>query len=78
MDRQQPSIFVSGGTGYLGRSMIAGLLGRGHTVRALVRRGSEGKLPAGCEAVLGDPLSAGSFKGHGNDLMATILAGAVN
>ena len=64
MDRQQPSIFVSGGTGYLGRSMIAGLLGRGHTVRALVRRGSEGKLPAGCESVLGDALSAGSFKGH--------------
>jgi uncharacterized protein YbjT (DUF2867 family) len=54
MDPQRQSIFVSGGTGYLGRSMIAGLLGRGHTVRALVRPGSEGKLPAGCEAVLGD------------------------
>ena len=40
------------------------LLERGHTVRALVRHGSEGKLPSGCEAVTGDALDAGSFKGH--------------
>lgn len=64
MDWQRRSVFVTGGTGYLGCSMISALAGRGHTVRGLVRQGSEGKLPAGCEAVLGDALDATSFKGH--------------
>ena len=40
-------VFVTGGTGYLGRPLIRELLIRGHTVRALVRPGSEKKLPAG-------------------------------
>src|ERR1043165_5451230 len=56
-------VFITGGTGYLGRALVAELLARGHEVRALVRRGSEGKLPAGCEAVAGDPLDAASFAG---------------
>ncbi len=56
-------VFITGGTGYLGRALVAELLARGHEVRALVRRGSEGKLPAGCEAVLGDPLDEASFAG---------------
>lgn len=54
-------VFVTGGTGYLGRPMIAELLRRGHQVRALVRAGSESKLPAGCEAILGDALDGGSY-----------------
>jgi uncharacterized protein YbjT (DUF2867 family) len=54
-------VFITGGTGYLGRALIAELLARGHEVRALVRRGSEAKLHAGCEAVFGDPLDAASF-----------------
>jgi uncharacterized protein YbjT (DUF2867 family) len=54
-------VFMTGGTGYLGRSLAARLLGRGHEVRALVREGSESKLPAGCEAVHGDPLDGSSF-----------------
>jgi uncharacterized protein YbjT (DUF2867 family) len=54
-------IFITGGTGYLGRALIAGLVARGHEVRALVRRGSEGKLPEGCAAVVGDPLEAETF-----------------
>jgi uncharacterized protein YbjT (DUF2867 family) len=54
-------VFITGGTGYLGRALIPLLLERGHEVRALVRRGSESKLPAGCEAVAGDPLDASSF-----------------
>lgn len=37
------------------------LLERGHNVRALVRRGSELKLPAGCEAVVGNALDASTF-----------------
>lgn len=56
-------VFITGGTGYLGRALVEELIKRGHEVRALVRRGSEGKLPEGCEAVLGDPLDASSFAG---------------
>ncbi|MBV8857400.1 MAG: NAD(P)H-binding protein [Acidobacteria bacterium] len=54
-------VFIAGGTGYLGRALVPLLLGRGHEVRALVRRGSESKLPEGCEAVAGDPLDESSF-----------------
>jgi uncharacterized protein YbjT (DUF2867 family) len=54
-------VFITGGTGYLGRALIPLLLGHGHEVRALVRPGSESKLPGGCEAVAGDPLDASSF-----------------
>lgn len=54
-------VFVTGGTGYLGRPMIAELLRRGHQVRALTRAGSESKLPAGCEAILGDALDGNSY-----------------
>jgi uncharacterized protein YbjT (DUF2867 family) len=37
--------------------LIAELVRRGHRVRALVRESSRGKLPAGCEAVVGDALN---------------------
>jgi len=37
------------------------LIERGHNVRALVRRGSELKLPAGCQAVIGNALDASTF-----------------
>src|ERR671938_165790 len=56
-------VFITGGTGYLGRALVGELLRRGHEVRALVRRGSEGKLPAGCVPVAGDPLDEASFAG---------------
>jgi len=49
-------LLVTGGTGFLGKALIAELVMRGHRVRALVREGSRGKLPAGCEAVVGDAL----------------------
>jgi uncharacterized protein YbjT (DUF2867 family) len=54
-------VFLTGGTGYLGRALVPELLGRGHRVRALVRPGSEAKLPTGVEAVPGDALRAESF-----------------
>lgn len=54
-------VFVTGATGYMGRSVITALLARGHRVRGLVRPGSEQKLPAGCEAVTGDALDAASY-----------------
>ena len=53
--------YITGGTGYLGRLLIPRLLARGHRVRALVRPGSEGKLPAGAEPVVGNPLDGLSF-----------------
>jgi uncharacterized protein YbjT (DUF2867 family) len=54
-------VFVTGGTGYMGRRVVGEMLGRGHEVRALVRPGSEGKLPPGCEAVSGNALDEKSF-----------------
>ena len=54
-------VFVTGGTGYLGRALIEALVGRGHRVRALVRPGSESKVPLGAERVTGDALDAGGW-----------------
>jgi uncharacterized protein YbjT (DUF2867 family) len=55
------NVFITGGTGYLGKRLIPELLKRGHTVRALVRQGSESKLPPGCQRIIGDPLDKESF-----------------
>ncbi len=55
-------IFVTGGTGYLGRPLISLLLARGHTVKALVRQTSADKIPAGATITLGDALDATTFK----------------
>jgi len=54
-------VFVTGGTGYLGSRLIPALSSRGHSVRALVRPGSEGKLPSGCEPVPGNALEEASI-----------------
>src|SRR5450755_939303 len=54
-------VFIAGGSGYLGRPLITDLIKRGHMVRALVRPGSQGKLPSGCEAVLGNALDGNSY-----------------
>ncbi len=58
---QRHSVFVTGGTGYVGRPLITQLLARGHEVRALVRPGSEKKLPPGCHAIPGDALDGKSY-----------------
>ena len=55
------NIFITGGTGYIGQVLIPHLVEEGHAVRALVRRGSEQKLPRGCEAVSGNALDESSF-----------------
>ena len=49
MDRQNRNVFITGGTGYLGRPLIERLLANGHDVRALIRAGSESKLPPGLQ-----------------------------
>jgi nucleoside-diphosphate-sugar epimerase len=56
------SVFITGGTGYIGNSLIPILTERGHRVRALMRPGSQGKLPAGCEAVSGNALDANTYR----------------
>jgi uncharacterized protein YbjT (DUF2867 family) len=56
------SVFVTGGTGYIGRPLLRELVARGHRVRALVRAGSEGKLPAGCEPIPGNAVDAVSYR----------------
>lgn len=55
------SIFVTGGTGYIGSRLIPILVERGHAVLALTRPSSQGRLPAGCTAVLGDALDAATY-----------------
>ena len=54
-------VFVTGGTGYLGRPLIDILIQRGHRVHGLVRHGSEDKLPAQVIAVIGNALDAATF-----------------
>jgi uncharacterized protein YbjT (DUF2867 family) len=61
MTAQPHRVFITGGTGYVGRPLITQLLERGHEVQALVRPGSERKLPAGCQAILGDALDGKSY-----------------
>lgn len=58
---ERRSVFVAGGTGYLGRAVIPRLLERGHCVNALVRPGSERRLPPGATAVPGNALDRRSF-----------------
>jgi uncharacterized protein YbjT (DUF2867 family) len=55
-------VFVTGASGYIGRSLISKLHERGHAVRALVRRGSEGKLPPGSLPIYGNALDAASYR----------------
>jgi uncharacterized protein YbjT (DUF2867 family) len=55
-------IFVTGGTGYVGSRLIPLLAGRGHEVVALVRPGSEHKLPAASMPMLGDALDGASYE----------------
>src|SRR5260370_40114689 len=54
------TILVTGGTGTVGSKVIDELLHRGVKVRALIRKQSAAKLPAGVETLVGallDPVS---------------------
>ena len=54
-------VFVTGGTGYIGLALLDALVGRGHTVRALVRPASARRLPPGVGPVFGDALDAETY-----------------
>jgi uncharacterized protein YbjT (DUF2867 family) len=58
------SVFVTGGTGYMGTRLIPLLRKRGHAIKALVRAGSERKLPAGATGLVGDALQMDSYAEH--------------
>src|SRR5437016_1684915 len=57
------TVFITGGTGYMGRRLIPVLLKRGFNVDALVREGSESKLPEGANPVFGNVLDRATFAG---------------
>jgi uncharacterized protein YbjT (DUF2867 family) len=56
------SVFITGASGFMGRRLSAELVARGHSVRGLVRRGSEKHVAIGCEGVTGDPLDASTYQ----------------
>jgi uncharacterized protein YbjT (DUF2867 family) len=57
-------VFITGGTGYLGRRLIPMLMKKGYAVKALTRKGSEQKLPSGCIPVISDPFDGNTFANH--------------
>src|SRR5262245_35822642 len=59
-ERMNP-VFVTGGTGYVGRPLIEALLRKGAAVHAVVRRESVLKLPSGPTPVVADALDASTF-----------------
>ena len=64
MNARHKSVFVTGGTGYIGSRVIPQLVARGHAVRALTRTESVPRLPHGCIPVIGNALDATTFAHH--------------
>ncbi len=58
-------VFLTGGTGFVGSEVLRQLVAAGHEVRALVRRGSEGKLAVrdGVDVRYGDATDPQSLAG---------------
>jgi uncharacterized protein YbjT (DUF2867 family) len=55
-------VLVTGSTGNVGSQLVPKLLSRGHSVRALTRKGDKASLPAGVEAANGDLSDKGSLR----------------
>jgi uncharacterized protein YbjT (DUF2867 family) len=63
---QAKSVFITGGTGYVGRRLAEALVARGHRVRVLARAGSVARVAAGATAIVGNALDASSYIGAMN------------
>lgn len=61
MENINKKVFITGGTGYIGSRLIPLLINRGFEVTALVRKGSEKKLPGGCKSVTGNAFDSNTF-----------------
>jgi uncharacterized protein YbjT (DUF2867 family) len=55
-------IFITGGTGYMGTRLITLLLAKGYAIKALVRKGSEKKIPTDCKYIIADPFEPTEFE----------------
>src|SRR5579859_4965345 len=60
MNRASNSVFITGGSGFIGRHLVEGLINHGYRVRVLARRMPEG-LNSSAEVVLGDLTQPESF-----------------
>lgn len=69
------NIFLTGGTGYIGSRLIPLLKANGFNITALARKGSEHKLPAGCNIITGDALIGSSYAESvkGNDIFIHLI-----
>jgi uncharacterized protein YbjT (DUF2867 family) len=69
------NVLITGATGYMGRRLIPALVTRGYSVRAVVRSGSEHKLPRGVTPVIGDVLSRDSIAAaiHPGDVVVHLV-----
>ena len=56
-------IFVTGGTGFVGRNLVSRLIGEGHTLTVLSRSmKASDRLPEGTSIVQGDPTKAAAWQ----------------
>lgn len=59
------TVFITGGTGYIGSRLIKALLAtEDYHIKTLIRKGSENKLPKGCEIIYADALDADTYKNN--------------
>lgn len=58
---RERTVFITGGTGYIGGPLIGELVERGFEVHALARPESARRLPSGARRVVGNALDAASF-----------------
>ena len=56
-------VFIAGGTGFIGSSIIPALLKEGYEVQVLVRNKEKAKkLPSSCKVILGNPAKSGEWQ----------------
>ena len=63
MEAKRQTVFLTGGTGYMGSRLAPRLLACGYELKALTRIPSVARLPIGCHPVFGDAVSGG-YESH--------------